>query len=418
MYQFAGSQALFERAARVVPNGIHGHQSPTVLVPGRYPYFFERGAGSRVWDVDGNEYIDYMCSYGPIVLGHGHPAVEQAVETQRHAGNCFNGPAEIFVELAEHLVGITPFADWALFAKNGSDVVTWSLLVAREHTGRPKIVMAEGAYHGTHAWCTPFPAGTTPADRAEILTFRYNDIADLQRVVAANREAIAGIIVTPFRHEAFHDQEMPVAGFHQAVRALCDAHGIVFILDDVRAGFRLHLGGSLEAFGVQPDIAGYCKAIANGYPLSACVGRAALRRAAERVFLTGSFFNSAVPMAAGLATLKEIAASGAIEHMRHVGTRLCRGLDDQARAHRLRINVTGPPAIPFMSFADDPDFALNRAFCAACAGRGVYFHPHHNWFLSAAHTEEDIARTLEVTDAAFREVRDAGEGGQVAGPGR
>ena len=411
MYQFTRSQALFERAARVVPNGIHGHQSPMVLVPGRYPYFFQRGAGSHVWDVDGNEYIDYMCSYGPIVLGHGHAAVEAAVEAQRRAGNCFNGPGEVFVELAEHLTGITPFADWALFGKNGSDVVTWSLLVAREHTGRAKIVMAEGAYHGTHAWCTPFPAGTTAADRAEILTFRYNDLDDLRRVVAAHRDTIAGIIVTPFRHEAFHDQEMPADGFHAGVRALCDAHGIVFILDDVRAGFRLHLGGSLEAFGVQPDIASYCKAIANGYPLSACLGRASLRRAAERVFLTGSFFSSAVPMAAGLATLQEIAASGAIDHMRHVGTLLCRGLEGQARAHGLRINVTGPPAIPFMSFAGDPDFVRNRAFCAACAACGVYLHPHHNWFLSAAHTEEDILRTLDVTDAAFRVVAAAADEG-------
>lgn len=404
MYQFTRSQALFERASRVVPNGIHGHQSPTVLVPGRYPYYFQRGAGSHVWDVDGNEYIDYMCSYGPIVLGHGHPAVEAAVDAQRRAGDCFNGPGQAYVELAEHLVTVTPFADWALFAKNGSDVVTWSLLVAREHTGRSKIVMAEGSYHGTHAWCTPFPAGTTPADRAEILTFRYNDLDDLRRVVAAHRDQIAGIIVTPFRHEAFHDQEMPAEGFHAGVRAICDAHGSVFILDDVRAGFRLHLGGSLEAFGVQPDIASYCKAIANGYPLSACVGRAGLRRAAERVFLTGSFFASAIPMAAGLATLREIAASGAIDHMRHVGTLLCRGLEEQARGHGLSVNVTGPPAIPFMSFTDDPDFVRNRLFCAACAEHGVYFHPHHNWFLSAAHTEEDIARTLEVTDVAFAQV--------------
>jgi len=406
MYAFTRSQNLFERAARVVPNGIYGPMSPAFLVPGHYPYFFQRGAGSHVWDVDGNEYIDYMCSYGPIVLGHCHPKVEAAVAAQQQAGNCFNGPGSAFVELAERLVDLTPFADWALFAKNGSDVVTWSLLVAREHTSRPKIVMADGTYHGTDAWCTPLTAGTTPADRAEILTFKYDDLADLQRVVAAHHEQIAGIIVTPFRHEAFHDQEMPGTGFHQGVRELCDAHGIVFILDDVRAGFRLHLGGSLEGLGVRPDIASYCKAIANGYPLSASVGREFLRPAAERVFLAGTFFMSAVPMVAALATLEELAASGAIQHMWHVGTLLGRGLEDQARAHGLPINVTGPPAIPFMSFADDPDFERNRWFCAACAARGVYFHPHHNWFLSAAHTEEDIARTLDVTDAAFRSVKE------------
>jgi glutamate-1-semialdehyde 2,1-aminomutase len=404
-YEFTRSQQLFERSARVIPNGIYGHQTPAVLVPGAYPYFFAHGEGAHVWDVDGNEYIDYMCSYGPIVLGHRHPKVEEAALAQRQKGNCFNGPTELWAELAEHLVGITPFADWAVFAKNGSDVCTWAIEVARQHTGRPKIVMAEGAYHGTHAWCTPFTAGTTAADRAEILTFTYNDLADLERVVGEHDGKVAGIIVTPFRHDAFHDQELPVEGFHRGVRELCDRKGIVLILDDVRAGFRLHMGGSGECFGFRPDLACYCKAIANGYPLSACLGRDALRPAAEAVFFTGSYFTSAVPMAAALACLKELEASGGIEHMRRVGTVLCRGLEEQGRGHGLPVNVTGPPAIPFMSFREDEGFARNRIFGAACAARGVYVHPHHNWFLSAAHSEADIRQTLEVTDAAFAEVK-------------
>jgi len=404
-YTFEKSQALFARATKVVPNGIYGHQNPVMLVPGSYPYFFDHGAGSHVWDVDGNEYIDYMCSYGPIVLGHRHPKVEEAAAAQGRKGNCFNGPGEVWVELAEHLVAITPFADWVVFGKNGSDVCTWAIEVAREHTGRPKIVMAAGAYHGTHAWCTPLPAGTVPSDRADILTFTYNDLADLRRVVEAHDGQVAGIIISPFRHDAFHDQELPVEGFHHGVRQLCDEKGIVFILDDVRAGFRLHLRGSGEYFGVRPDLSCYCKAIANGYPLSACLGRDAFRGAAEHVFFTGSYFTSTVPMAAALACLRELQASGGIEHMRHVGTLLCRGLEEQGRSHGLPVNLTGPAAIPFMTFRDDEGFARNRVFAAACAARGVYVHPHHNWFLSAAHSEADIRRTLEVTDVAFREVK-------------
>jgi len=404
-YSFTKSQDLFARAGQCIPNGIYGHQTPMMLVPGAYPYFFDRGDGAHVWDVDGNEYIDYMCSYGPIVIGHCHPKVEEAVTAQRRKGNCFNGPSELWVELAEHLVGLTPFADWTVFGKNGSDVCTYAIEVAREHTGRPKIVMARGAYHGTHAWCSPMPAGTTPEDRANIVHFTYNDLADLRRVVDAHAGQVAGIIVTPFRHDAFHDQELPVEGFHHGVRQLCDEKGIVFILDDVRAGFRLHMAGSGALFGVEPDLACYCKAIANGYPLSACLGRNVFRNAAENVFFTGSFFTSAVPMAAALACLKELEASGGIEHMRHVGTLLCRGLDEQGRSHGLPVNVTGPPAIPFMSFQNDTGFAMNKVFCAAAAARGVYFHPHHNWFLSTAHTEADIRRTLEVTDAAFKAVK-------------
>ena len=243
-YAFTKSQELFERATRVVPSGIYGHQTPRVLVPGAYPYFFDHGEGSHIWDVDGNEYIDYMCSYGPIVLGHRHPKVEEAVLAQMRKGSCFNGPTALWVELAEHLVGITPFADWAVFGKNGSDVCTWAIEVARQHTGRAKIAMARGAYHGTHAWCTPMPGGVTAEDTANIVTFAYNDLADLRRVIDQHDGQIAGVIVSPFRHDAFHDQELPAEGFHQGVRQLCDEKGVVHILDDVRAGFRLHLGGS------------------------------------------------------------------------------------------------------------------------------------------------------------------------------
>jgi glutamate-1-semialdehyde 2,1-aminomutase len=404
-YTFQQSEALMERSRRVIPNGIYGHQSPAMLVPGQYPYFFTRGDGTHVWDVDGNEYIDYMCSYGPIVLGHRHPKVEEAALAQMRLGNCFNGPTPLWAELAEHLVGITPFADWTVFAKNGSDVCTWAVEVARAHTGRPKVLMAKGAYHGTHAWCTPVAAGVTPEDRSNVLTFTYNDLGDLRRVVDAHDGEIAAIIVTPFRHDAFHDQELPVEGFHQGVRQLCDAKGIVFILDDVRAGFRLHLGGSGELFGVQPDLSCYCKAIANGYPLAACVGRDAWRDAAGKVFFTGSYFTSGVPMAASLATLRELQASGGIEQMRAMGTMLCRGLEEQGRLHGMPVHLSGPPAIPYMTFRNDKGFERNRAFCAAAVKRGVYLHPHHNWFLSAAHSESDIRRTLEATDAAFKEVK-------------
>ena len=403
--RYAESEALLARARRVVPGGIYGHQAPRMVVPGAFPYFFERAEGCRVWDVDGNEYIDLMCSYGPIVLGHRHRTVEAAVHEQLQRGDCFDAPTRLWVELAEHLVGITPFADWAAFAKNGSDVCTWAVEVAREHTGRRKVIKALGAYHGAHAWCTPVPAGVTPEDTANVLTFTYNDLDGLDRLVEAQRDTVAAIIVSPFRHDAFHDQELPVEGFLPGIRRLCDAQGIVFILDDVRAGFRLHLGGSGERFGVRPDLACYAKALANGYPLSACLGAESLRAAAERVYFTGSYFTSAVPMAAALACLREIEASGAIAHMERVGLMLQRGLEAQAARHGLEVVYSGPPALPFMSFKDDTQFGRSRIFAAACAERGVYLSPYHNWFLSSAHGEDDIAQVLDATDDAFAAVR-------------
>ncbi|MEO8603217.1 MAG: aminotransferase class III-fold pyridoxal phosphate-dependent enzyme [bacterium] len=403
--RYAESESLLARARRVVPGGVYGHQSPRMVVGGAYPYFFARGDGCRVWDVDGNEYIDLMCSYGPIVLGHRHPTVEAAVRRQLDDGDCFNAPGRAWVELAETLVRLTPFADWAAFAKNGSDVCTWAVAVAREYTGRRKVVRAAGAYHGAHAWCTPAPAGVTPEDTAHVLAFPYNDLAALREVVAAHRGDIAAIILSPFRHDAFHDQELPAEGFLQAVRALCDAEGIVFVLDDVRAGFRLALGGSGERFGVRPDLACYAKALANGYPLSACVGREALKEAAERVYFTGSYFTSAVPMVAALACLEELESSDAIAHMEAMGQRLRHGMLQQAAGHSLAVTYSGPPALPFMSFIGDEKFARSRAFAAHCVLGGVYLTPYHNWFLSAAHGEDDIDQILRVTDDAFAAVR-------------
>ena len=403
---FTKSEALMSRARNVVLNGIYGHQSPGLLTQGEYPSFLARGEGCRIWDVDGNEYIDFMCSYGPIVLGHRHPRVEAAAKAQMDRADCQNLPGEIWTDLAELLVGITPWAGWTVFAKNGSDVTTWSLAVARAHTGRDKIIMAAGAYHGIGAWCTPSGAGITPSQKADVLTFTYNDLQELQRVAAENAGKVAGIILTPFRHEAFHDSEMPAPGFLQGVRDLCDKEGIVFILDDVRAGFRLSLEGSGDYFGVQPDITCYCKALGNGYPIAAGLGRDELRPAAESVFFTGSFWTAAVAMAAARATIETLRDEGGIQRMEAMGTRLRKGLDQQARSLGLDIHQSGPPAIPFLTFVGDAVFEKNRMFCGECARRGVFFHPHHNWFLSGAHGEKDIDETLNVTEAAFKVVKE------------
>jgi len=173
----------------------------------------------------------------------------------------------------------------------------------------------------------------------------------------------------------------------------------------VRAGFRLHLGGSGEAVGVQPDLTCYCKALGNGYPIAAALGREALRDAATRVFFTGSYWTSAVPMVAALACLRELAASDAIGHMEMMGTKLRAGLERQAAAHRLDVRLSGPFALPFMTFtADRGSFQRSRAFAAACIAEGVYLHPHHNWFLSAAIGETEVARVLDATESAFHAV--------------
>jgi glutamate-1-semialdehyde 2,1-aminomutase len=224
-------------------------------------------------------------------------------------------------------------------------------------------------------------------------------------VAAENKGQVAAIMLTPFRHDFFFDQEMPVPGFLQGVRYLCDQEGIVLVLDDIRAGFRLDLGGSWEPYGVRPDLTLYCKAIANGYPLAVGLGREELRQAAERVFFSATYWSAAVPMAAAIATITTLREEGGIEQMRAMGQRFRDGLDQQARSLGLAVTLSGPPAIPFMTFADDTGFGKCRLFAGECAHRGVFLHPLHNWFLMTAHKERDIDQALTITEEAFKAVK-------------
>ncbi len=403
---YARSLALFERAARVVPGGITGHAHPAATLPMASPYYAARAAGCRYWDADDNEFIDFLCGYGPNVLGARHPEVEAAAERQRAQGDCFNHPPPVMVDLAERLVSLVDFAAWAVFGKNGSDMTTWALQVAREHTGRKKILMANGAYHGSHAWCTPGHGGLIEEDYLHIHGFPWNDLEAFETLLKKHRGQVAGVFVTPFHHPAFADLELPAPDFLQGVQAACRREGVVLVLDDVRCGFRLHLGGSHRVFGFEPDISCFSKAIANGHPLSAAVGRRELAKAAGKVFLTGSFWNNAVPMAAAMATLDVLTRDDVPAHLARMGARLRAGMQRLSGKHGVPIRYTGMDALPFLSFADERNFYRSQTFCREAVRRGVFFHPHHNWFLCAAHQEAEIDEALAASDAAFEIVKE------------
>ena len=391
---------LRERAAAVIPGGMYGHLRAEGL-PAGYPQFFARGEGCRLWDVNGREYIDFMCSWGPVVLGHRHPAVEAAAHRQMQHGDCLNGPTERMVELAERMVHLLPHADWTMFAKNGSDATTTCLTIARAATRRRKVLVAAGSYHGSLPWCTPNPLGVTAEDRAHILQFRYNDIESLDAAANAAGSDLAAILVSAFKHDYGIDQELPGTAFAQRTRAICDATGAALILDDVRAGFRLNMAGSWEMIGVRPDLSAWSKAIANGYPLAAVTGNNRFREAAASIFVTGSFWCGGVAMAAALATLEVLEQSGAIEHMARMGQLFRDGLARQAAAHGIGIRQTGPPQMPLVLFENDPGYKKGFRFTTEALQRGVYLHPKHNMFLCAAHTEADVAGALKATDEAF-----------------
>jgi glutamate-1-semialdehyde 2,1-aminomutase len=393
-------QVLRERARAVVPGGMYGHQSATLLWPGA-PQFIDAGQGARVWDVDGNEYVDLMCSFGPVILGHRHPTVEEAVREQHQRIDCGNGPAPVMVDLAERLVSIVEHAGWVMFAKNGSDATTLSLTLARAHTGRTTILVAEGAYHGAAPWCNPNPTGTVPGDRAHLAYYKFNDLESVEAAARAHEGDIAAVIVSPFRHDAGFDQEMPLPAFARGLRDFCDQRASLLILDDVRCGLRVGYGGSWEHLGVAPDLSAWSKAIANGYALAAVLGSDHVRTAATSVFATGSFWLSADAMAASLATLDVLEETDGVEIMSQRGQQLWRGIEQQASARSLAINLTGHVAMPYLTFPRDVDHEIGDVFAATCAREGLWLHPRHNWFLSAVHSERDIELALHATARAF-----------------
>jgi glutamate-1-semialdehyde 2,1-aminomutase len=393
-------RALRDRAANVIPGGMYGHQNAAAL-PDGFPQFFTRAEGCRLWDGDRNEYIDYVCGFGPNLLGYRHPEVECAASEQAERGDCMTGPAPCMVELAERFVDVVEHASWALFCKNGTDATTWCVTIARAHTGKRKLLRARGAYHGSAPWCTPRLDGVLSEDREQQILFEYNDVASLDAAVDAAGDDLAAILVSPLRHDAFRDMDPPDPAFARRVRELCNRTSAVLILDEVRTGLRLAHGCSWEMLGVRPDLSAWGKAIANGHPLSAVAGSEPLREAARRTYGTGSFWFAAVPMAASLVALEIAKRDGIVEQVRRLGEKLREGIAAQAKSYGMGLRQTGPPQMPMILFDDDPERARGNFWTSEAVKRGVYLHPWHNMFLCAAHTEADIAQTLEVTEEAF-----------------
>lgn len=398
-------RALRERADRVVPGGMYGHMLTNErTMPPSFPQYWQRAEGAHSWDVDDRRYIDFLCSFGPMLLGHRNPVIEQAAAEQAMAGDTLSGPTARMVEFAELLTDTVAHAQWAMFAKNGTDATASAVRIARAATGKRKLLKAAVAYHGANDWFTPRMAGITVEDRANIVEFAYNDVASLEQAVADHDGDIAAVIVTPFRHDSFVAQESVQPDFARCARRLATEQGAALILDEVRSGFRLDVRGAWESLGVRPDLTAYSKALANGYPISAVVGVDALRDAASEVYVTGSFWFSAVPMAAGIATVRRAVEIDAPAVMAEAGTRFKEGLEEQGRRVGLDVALTGPVQLPLLIFADDPDKKKAFAFTDAAVRNGVLLHPWHNMFLSTAHTPVVIDDALERTRAAFEEI--------------
>ena len=407
LHDYSGSRALFERANRVIPNGISGHFNPQVQKPlGTYPYFVRSGEGARFRDVDGNEYIDFMCAYGPMILGYGNPVVDAAFEAQMKQADTCSLASPVMVKLAEYLVELIPAADWATFAKNGADATNMAVLIARAATGRQRLIAIEGGYHGSSPWMQSVEgSGIGPADHENVTRIPWNDIAALRRVLDEHEGEVAAFIASPYHHPVFRDNELPAEGYWREVHQLLKKHGVVSICDDVRAGFRIDMRGSHEYFGYRPDLICYCKAIANGYPISAVVGADSLKDAAGKIYQSGSFWFSAGPMAAALACLKELARIDAPARILEIGRKFTDGLTGIAADQGLVLKVTGMPSMPYLRLVHEAGIELHQKLCGECARRGLFMASHHNLFVSAAHSGEDIERAFAIFDEALAAVR-------------
>lgn len=406
---YTKSREEFARAVKVIPSGVYGHLGPAegCFIPVEaYPMFSSRAQGSYFWDVDGNRFIDYMCAYGPNILGYNDPDVDEAAKKQMEKGNCTTSPSTVMIDFAELLVDTVHSADWAFFAKNGNDVTTMAVLTARAYTHKKKIIFFKGYYHGIAPWTQKIDyAGILEEDVCNNIYVDWNNYEQLAEVFERYKGDIAAVIGQPYMHGNFADNEFPADGFWQKVRSLCTEHDAVLIIDDVRAGFRMDIAGSDHYFGFEADLICFCKALANGYNVSALCGKDFLKNTVSSLSYTGSYWMSAVPFAAGIACINKMKRLDMPGILIEKGKKLTDGLKTLADRYQFDLHVSGMPSLFYLRIADDPTLALHQEWIAECVKRGVFFTNHHNHFINAALSDEDIAQTLAVAEEAFDVIR-------------
>ena len=407
-YSHEKSRGWFDRALNVIPSGVYGHLGPTegLFLPlEKWPLISSRAQGTYFWDMDGNRYLDFMCAYGPNVLGYSDPDVDAAAIAQLNVGNCTTAPSYKMVECAELLVDTVATADWAFFMKNGTDATTFGIMTARAHTRKRKVFFLKNYYHGNDPWAmkADYP-GILPEDVAHNVILPWFDIQALQDAYDACGGDVAALIAQPYDHGNFFDNRVATKEYWAQVRKFCTEKNIVLIIDDVRAGFRLDLAGSDHFYGFEADIICFCKALANGYNMSAACGKEFLRPAASSLSFTGSYWMSAEPFAACIACINKLKKLDAPAMFRRLGTQLTNGLKEAGKCFGFDLVVSGEPALFYLRIANDDSLMLHQEWVAECVSRGLFITSHHNHFMNAAMTEEDIKLAIDIGADAFEVV--------------
>jgi glutamate-1-semialdehyde 2,1-aminomutase len=418
------SAELLERATKVLAGGVSSEfrkfNHPHAL-------FYSHGIGSRIYDVDGNEYLDFTLSQGPLILGHSHPNVLKAVEDYSRNGQLFAGQHLQEIELAEKIQQLVPSADLLRFCLDGSEAVHTALRVARAKTGRKKFLRFEGHYHGwldnvswaistpsleklgerarpnVFPWCEGLPEGT----RNEFIVLPWNDLDLLKRTIEQNYSEIAAIISEPVMCN--NGCILPKEGYLEQMRILCDQYGITLIFDEVITGFRMGLNGAQGYFDVVPDLSIFAKAIASGYPISAIVGKKEWMHLIEegKVIHAGTMNSGNPTVAAALATIQTLEKENPYPRMYALGNALMEGLRNAAKNANQNLLVQGPGPMFQTGFTNllsvndyrdtlQYDKIKLKHFVAAMQDNGIRLIGRGLWYISAVHTEEDIQKAIEV----------------------
>lgn len=396
------SMALIQAGRESTPGGMLGIRRPYNFVEGEYPIFIDHGYGGHIVDVDGNDYIDMLCAYGPIILGYVEEEINQAVIAQMQKGFCFSLVQEIQNQLQEKLIELIPCAEMAVLAKTGSDVTTMAIRVARGYTGKNKVLRC--GYHGWHDWCVEHKGGVPPEIINLTEEFAYGDLADLRRKLEANRDDLACIIITPVGHPTAKDVITPPDGYLAGVRALADEYGTVLVFDEIRTGFRAAMGGAGERYGVVPDLATFGKAMANGYPISALVGKKQIMQVMEEgVFVSSTFFPNSLEIAAALKCIEILQREQVIDSIWTRGQAFLDQLAAIKAKHHAPVTVSGIPPMPFITFDKvDQHYKTRRTeFYTQTIRRGLFIQPYHHWYICHRHTDADLAKALQAIDEAM-----------------
>lgn len=398
------SEAWRTRSAAVIPGGAQTYsKSYRQHILGVSPVFLERGAGARVWDVDGNEYVDLVQGLLPNILGYAHPAVDRAAYEQARRGHSFSLAHPLEVELAERLVRLIPCAEMVRFGKNGSDATAGAVRVARAFTGRERVAVC--GYHGWQDWfigTTSRAAGVPVAVRELAHPFPYNDPDALDHLLASHPGEFAAVVMEPFNFV------WPADGYLAAVRDIAHRHGALLVFDEICTGFHFGLGGAQAMFGVTPDLATFGKAMGNGYPISAVVGRADVMRTFDDCFVSFTFAGDVSALAVAMAVLDELEHGDAYARMRAAGHRLHDGTRVLADAAGLggRLTLHGHPHWTLLKFLDasgtSDDPVLRALWVQEVTRRGVLIISTHN--VCAALTDADTEHVLRAYAEAFKYV--------------